>query len=392
MKLLFVSHLFPNSKNITNGVYNLARVKSLQRLGHDVVVIAPVGLTPPLRFIYPKFKLKELLNFFISNKKIPYKNKIHGVTVYHPKWFWLPKRPFEKFQPSMLRLCAGKIIKAIILDFSPDAVITSWLNPEAYYLKYIKKYYKGNTISILEGSDIFLETNNDLSTQHKLLELKLNVNKIISVSHTLQQYLKSKFDIDSTCIHNGFRTDLFYFTKIKEHTQTINLLTIGNLLPVKGHDLLLEAMRILGNKYELTIIGDGPLKNRYAQYIKKNNLEKRVFLKGAIANHKLKNEISKSDVFCLPSRSEGFGIVVLEAMACGVPVVAASVGGLSEIIIKNFNGLLCEPENPHILAETIQSATEITWDNSRISMWVKEHYGIEQWADRIMELVNEVQP
>ena len=95
--------------------------------------------------------------------------------------------------------------------------------------------------------------------------------------------------------------------------------------------------------------------------------------------------MNASDLFVLPSLSESFGIVQIEAMACGVPVVATINGGSEEIITSEDYGLLVEPANPEDLAEKILIALNKEWDKEKIRKYA-EQFTWERIAERIHEI------
>ena len=129
---------------------------------------------------------------------------------------------------------------------------------------------------------------------------------------------------------------------------------VGNLNFQKGHIYLIDTMPEILKKYPLAtleIIGEGEERTVLESEIKKLNLEKHVTLYGH--KNKLDKFMKDWSVFVLPSVSETFGITILEAMRAGLPVVASRVGGVSDIIIRNKNGLLVPSRDIKQLAKSI---------------------------------------
>lgn len=137
---------------------------------------------------------------------------------------------------------------------------------------------------------------------------------------------------------------------------------VGFLSKQKGVEYLLKAFSFLKKELKkrtfLVIIGDGPIKNNLEKFSRKLNIENRVYFLG----HKKEaiNYMPLFDVFCLPSLWEGLPNVLLEAMACQVPVIGTRVGGVPEIIENRKNGFLVEPKNPKMLAEKISYVLSLT--------------------------------
>lgn len=125
------------------------------------------------------------------------------------------------------------------------------------------------------------------------------------------------------------------------------ILFVGRLAEIKGVTYLIEAMKDIDGV--LVIVGDGPLKEKLKEQAKGFN-EKVIFL-GAKTHEELKTIYASADIFVAPSviakdgGQEGFGLVMLEAMASGLPVVASDTGGISQLIHDGINGLLCKERN-----------------------------------------------
>ena len=130
------------------------------------------------------------------------------------------------------------------------------------------------------------------------------------------------------------------------------VISVGRLVYQKGFEYLIGAMNEFDKDFKLLIAGDGDLKDKLREQIGVLGLESRVKLLGERKD--VKQLLSISDVFCLASIEEGLGLVVMEAMAAGVPVVATNVGGLKEVV--GDAGILVEPRKPDKLASAIKDA------------------------------------
>jgi glycosyltransferase involved in cell wall biosynthesis len=256
----------------------------------------------------------------------------------------------------------------------------------------LEKYFSGKILSISEGSDLLV--NPWRFSGWKDIEQKVNYssNQLIFVSTNQKKAVEAKLNLKKgIVIHNGFNTDYFWFSfpnVKKSNDKTIKLITIGNLWDIKGHDLLLRALQLLGKQYHLTIIGEGEQKNEYVDFVRKNELKDQVSFITKQPNNKLKDFLEVADIYCQASRSEAFGIAPLEAMGCGLPVVASNVGGLPEIIIDDFNGFLFESENVEDLANKIGFAVDKDWDKKAIADFAKDNFSWEKWAKQIIALSN----
>jgi glycosyltransferase involved in cell wall biosynthesis len=133
------------------------------------------------------------------------------------------------------------------------------------------------------------------------------------------------------------------------------LLFVGRLVSIKGADVAIRALRLLhdrGIEQSLTICGGGPEMPPLKKLVEEKGLSDAVRFEGWTQPEELVKHYSKAEVTLVPSRYEPFGIVALEAIACGCPVVASSVHGLPQAV--GNCGFLVEPDNPEALADSVE--------------------------------------
>lgn len=140
--------------------------------------------------------------------------------------------------------------------------------------------------------------------------------------------------------------------------------TIKALSPVYGIDLLIQAFalvvqkskelhRPIAKRLELEIVGSGPQEEELKSLVKRLQLEDQVRFIGQIAHERVCQHLQNFDIFVAASRSESFGVAVLEASASGLPVVVTRVGGLPEIVVEDVTGLVAESEDIQGLANAV---------------------------------------
>jgi glycosyltransferase involved in cell wall biosynthesis len=130
------------------------------------------------------------------------------------------------------------------------------------------------------------------------------------------------------------------------------ILTVGRLAPQKGQSVLIEAVAKLDRDVELTIVGDGP--KRKALERRAKELEVQVEFTGALGQHEIRERYRSADVFCLSSFAEGVPVVLMEAMATGLPVVAPRIMGIGELVEDGVGGLLVRPARADQLAAALE--------------------------------------
>jgi len=196
--------------------------------------------------------------------------------------------------------------------------------------------------------------------------LSFFTDKIVCVSVAVQKFVLEVEGINekkTLVIYNGVE-DLFVREAKSEVSRKsfgisdsdIVVITVASLTPHKGHGVLIDAMHILSQEYQnlrLLIVGDGPLRNDLAEYVMRLDLSRNIVFTGLRKD--IYSLLKLSDIFVLPSlKREGLSIALVEAMACGLPVVGTSVGGNCEVIEENANGFLVTPGNPEELAVAIE--------------------------------------
>jgi len=232
--------------------------------------------------------------------------------------------------------------KPLVVTYHMDAQ-TSWggiirRTSVFFYNKFLLNYVLSNSKSIISPSKNFLDSSIFLAN-HK--------NKV-------------------SVIPNGIDTDTFIVPYSKAECRKklgfldkeYIILFIGSLSPHKSPDVLLRTMPALKQKMpniRLIIVGEGVLKNQLKITSKELCVENEVNFVDYVDNQQRKAMLYKSsDVFVLPSTQESFGIVILEAMASGIPVIATAIGGITNLIQDGQTGLLVPVQNPEILAVTIE--------------------------------------
>jgi glycosyltransferase involved in cell wall biosynthesis len=150
----------------------------------------------------------------------------------------------------------------------------------------------------------------------------------------------------------GWR-QLFHANPAVPDPRKFTVLSVCRFYPRKRLDVLLHAVALLRDRIpqlELRIVGGGPEYQRLRRLSSELRIEEAVRWLGDVTPNDLAAEYNRSDLFCLPSTQEGFGIVFLEAMAAGKPIVAARAAAVPEVV---RSGILVEPEDPEALADAI---------------------------------------
>ena len=180
----------------------------------------------------------------------------------------------------------------------------------------------------------------------------------IAVSGAARHFINRYFPGDYDIIPNGVDLDRFTDAEPFEHLRdgTLNILFLGRLEERKGLIHLLKAYHRLRKRHvdaRLLVIGAGPKLREYRRFIGLRGIRDVEFL-GRVSDDDKARYFASADIFCAPSTGqESFGIVLLEAMAAGVPIVASDIHGYKRVVERNVQGILVEPKNPRALAAAL---------------------------------------
>jgi glycosyltransferase involved in cell wall biosynthesis len=276
-----------------------------------------------------------------------------------------------------------------------DLIHAHFLWPNGYAGALLKEKYGIPLMVTAHGYDIYDLPFRDQEWRDRIVRTLEAADAIITVSRKNEECIR-RLGVTKPVhvIPNGFRSDLFYPRDPAECRRTLGLpldrnilLTVGNLVEVKGHRYLVEALaEVVKERQDVlcVIVGSGPLKGQLERQIRRLGLEGHVRLVGGRPHEEIPLWMNACDVFVLPSLRESFGIVQIEAMACGKPVVATRNGGSEEIIIKGCNGFLVNPDMIDISRGIIRTL-EFAWAQNAIISSALE-YCLSRSISRLLDL------
>jgi glycosyltransferase involved in cell wall biosynthesis len=373
MRVLTFTSLYPNNVWPNHGVFIKERMTHFAALeGCEVKVVAPVPYFPPLqlghRFLFSQVLRREV---------------IAGLDVYHPRYFMVPKVGMALYGILMF-LSVLPVVKRIQQDFNFDIIDAHYIYPDGFAAVLLGHLFRKPVIISARGSDINLFV--EFPLIRWLLQYTLHkANKVIAVCQALKDAMV-QLEIPQEkiwVIPNGVDMGKFHPFPKGDARKKLALpmdkrviLSVGGLIPRKGFDLLIKALKILFEELHqknlyLVIVGEGKARKELEQLITSLHLSEYVRLVGDIPHQQLYLWYSAADLFCLASSREGWPNVLLESLACGTPVVAASVWGIPEVIRSEEVGLLTQ-RNERQLAEKLFLALNKTWRPEAIVRFARE--------------------
>jgi len=388
MKVLVITNLFPNRTAQHVAMFNKQQIVELAN--HcDLKVIAPIAYFPLIK------SLKESHSW----RDVPARDVIDGIEVFYPRYLVTPKIGRALYGFTFLSP-VKKLVKEITKGFNFDVIYGTWAYPDGFASALIAKSLDKPLVLKVHGTDI-----NELAKSYlrgKLIKFALKEAKtVLAVSDALKQAVIG-LGIPEEKVYllpNGLDTDKFSPMPKLQQRGRVNLpkdnqviLFIGNLKPVKGLTYLLGAFNAIrknnGNNIRLVLVGDGKQRQELEAKVASFGMEKDVSFMGMRPHAEVPLWLNASDVLCLPSLHEGMPNVVLEALACGIPVVATNVGGIPEIIEENANGFLVPPQDSKILAEKLKLALSKSWNTPKLRGCV-EHLSWQVNGERLYRILFE---
>lgn len=217
--------------------------------------------------------------------------------------------------------------------------------------------------------------------------------KVVAVSHSLAQNIKRYTGIDAIVIPNMIKLDVFCKCEHREH-KGHRFVTTGSLIECKrmlNTIKAIEAIHKLGYNVHLDVIGDGRLRSVLMKYVWKHGLDDVVTFHGLLSPTEIVKVYETCNCFVLPSSGETFGVVYVEAMAAGLPVIATCCGG-PEDFVNEDNGILIDVDDAEQLLNAFLSFINAQkhYSPTHLRDYAKENFGPEHLALRLNRLYKEI--
>jgi len=362
LKVLIFTSLFPNSVEPLKGNFVMERMRHLVPYS-DLSVVAPVPY-------FPGWNVHERWYKF---SRIPMAENIGGLQVDHPRYFLLPKVGMT-IHGLLMFLGSVHRVSTRIRQARFDIIDAHYVYPDGLAAVLLGIALDIPVVVSARGSDINLFP--QFPTIRPLIRQVLTrADALIAVSQSLKDAMVGLGCPPEkiTVIGNGVDSVKFQPRPQTKMRQLLGLpverpilLSIGNLTENKGFHILIEAVADLRARQPdvlLVIIGEGSRKSQLLFKIRDLGLDDNVRLVGTQAHDELSAWYSAADVFCLASATEGWPNVVMEAMACGRPVIATRVA--AHILDTPVLGILVN-RTPEEFSSAMEQALSRNWDHAAI--------------------------
>lgn len=313
--------------------------------------------------------IKENIQVHIISRQVenaPLEEKVEGVYVHRYKYPDFLIKYHLTFLSNMFLICSClTTIRKIDKVEKFDLIHGHYAYSDGFIAAIYKIIFKKVCVLTVHGNDLVRVSDfnndfaNDLFNIFKSSVEKFTVrtvDQIIFVSDSLKNTaIEWKTPLHKlNVIPNGVNEK--YFSIVRTQTNHLTLFTVRQHVDNYGLIFAIESMKYIITRYpdaHLFILGDGPLKKSLMKRTEELNLKDNISFEGYLVGDKLEKLFSSTRIMLVPSKKEGFGIVVLEGMAAGIPVIASNVGGIPEIITDHENGILVPSQNPGMIADSV---------------------------------------
>lgn len=344
MHIMVIPSWYSSSRNKVHGSFFKEQFKALANSGEKITVayneIWPITL-------FGKIHEKRGINFNIEDELKTYRYKEYNYLPKNPLMFRSFNKRMDKLYQEIVKkegkvdiihahsaFWAGIAAAFISKKYNIPLVITE--HSSLKYAKYCKESYKKYIFEAYEKADVLISVGNGLKNE-------------------LQEYVKRPIEV----IFNMVDLGLF---NIQENNREVDskdnevfkFFSCGYLEEGKGMDCLIKAFTkaFKGDNATLRIGADGSLKQALQNLIHELDMNQQIKLLGALSREEVSKEMKACDVFALASEHETFGVVYIEALACGKPVIGADNGG-AEDIIREDNGIIAKKKDVEDLTKAL---------------------------------------
>lgn len=377
MNILFVTKGFPSESDMMTGNYEAVQARAIAARGHHVTVMA--------------IKWKSLVHLF-ADKHI--RRRVEDSVVIYERIGILPRLPFFPNSYKLNRWVMRQTFRKFCLYYlkenkAPDLVHVHSLFIAKYGILLKEKF--GFPIVITEHWS-GLNQGEISSNLKSEADVYRQADRVIVVSTALQGALRKYYSVESQVISNMVENRFFENRRLDRDDGLFKFVTVGRLVPIKRFDMLVLAFSKIDNpNVQLTIVGEGTERRTIENCIKKYGLEGKVVMAGQKSPEEVSNILCQSDCFVLSSYRETFGIVLIEAMAKGLPVISTRCGG-PEDFVSEETGVLVSSGNIDELSSSMENMIKDSrhYDSQIIRDYCYNHFSEEVVSERIIRVYNEV--
>ena len=386
VRLLTFSTLYPHRGRPNHGIFVENRLRHLVGTGGATsTVIAPVPWFPSTGKRFGDWGL---------NAQAANEEHRHGLQIYHPRYKLIPKFGMSIAPVALVAAGAAQIRRLKTTGFDFDIIDAHYIYPDGVAAVALGRIFCKPVILTARGSDITQYP--DFALPRHMIRWAMNrASSLVSVSSGLRDamiQLGAAAD-KVTVLRNGVDLNLFRPLDAEPVRSQWGLkgpvlLSVGHLIKRKGHHLAICALSDLPG-WTLAIVGEGPERQSLERLVTELGLQTRVVFCGSQSHSALPTFYSAADILILASSREGWANVLLEAMACGTPVVASNIPGNPEVVRDTRAGIIVEQNTAPCFASSIRRLHESQPDRAATRCYA-ENFGWDATSQGQLDLFRKV--
>ncbi|MGZ5927589.1 MAG: glycosyltransferase family 4 protein [Rhizomicrobium sp.] len=370
LRVLVFSTLYPNQAQPNHGVFVENRLRhTLAQGGIEATVLAPVPWFP---FRHPRF------GRYATYAAVPRLETRHGLEIHHPRYPVIPKIG-SRFTPVFLYRAAKRVLDRMAKQGAPkfDLIDAHYFYPDGVAAARLARELDIPLLITGRGTDLTLIPQSP-PERAQIQWAGNQASALITVCEDLRHRLVELGEAPSRVVTLRNGVDLARFSpgdrdaaRKRLGLDGFTLLSVGSLIPRKGHELIIAALADLPDT-RLLIAGSGPMRAELERVAEEKGVASRVRFLGEIAHDALTDAYRAADIFVLASSREGWANVLLEAMACGTPVVATNVNGTPEVVQDPKLGALVQERSAPALARAIKQLRALSPDRRAVRTYAEQ--------------------
>lgn len=389
MNVFVVPSWYPSPTKPSYGIFVKEQLDMLAKLRPSWKIgVSTWGQGDENKLLWVRDHFKNLSKLKAHGEDVASQNTVENCsTYYQPALSWTKK--LKKGNLGEIIRCNELNFQAYVLaNGKPNVIWVQASYPGAMVGKYLSEKYKvPYVVHVRLGGFMFEYLLSQVGAMKNELLASINgADRLVVTSNFHRKELERHFKV-AQVIHNP--VDMDFFDCVNQDQIGSGILSIGRLEEEKGFDLLLEAISNIPD-ITLTLAGAGSLLDKLKKQATDLGIEERVVFPGEMSRTEVRKAMQDCSFYVLPSRYETFGNVLLEAMACGKPVLATNCGGPAEIVTPEA-GLLSEI-NVENLTVHIRNMVERrnSFKSETIRKAMEHTFSPSVWADKVEELFTAV--
>lgn len=360
-RIAVVTPILPVPQDMTRGRFIYETTRALSRMA-EVKVFLTQAQYPRLNWLQPSGH-KSLI--------VDHAHSLPGIDIESVTYPALPL--ISRISNGFM---SGLRLSNKIKQFSPDIVIGYWVYPEGAGAEFVARQLDVPVVLGALGTDINERHGINAWLTQRTLQA---ADRIVFVSQAMTRHAMARYGVaPARCatVVNGINTAVFHPQDQATCRQALDIpdsapliVYVGRLIEAKGLRELVTSVAKLRESHpdvRTVIIGEGDFRSTLETLVQQLGLQDHVALVGGQLPAQVAEYINAADVLTLPSWTEGYPNVLVEALACGCPVVATDVGGIPEIVTRD-NGVLVAPRDVDSLTEGFRQALNTPWDRHEIA-------------------------